>query len=220
MNAFDQHREASLKKSIVDAFHTVFYYSPDTHMGSTMWLGVPVLQNPMDLWMLQQVIHETEPDVIIETGSAYGGSALFYVSVFGGEVVSIDMQQEFRPVLTHERITFIKGDSVSIEVLADVRDWCEGKRVMVILDSDHKAAHVSKEMEVYSGLVSPGCYMIVCDTNIGGNPVQGVLDGDPGPAQAVKEFLIFDDEFEVDSARERFLLTFFPGGWLRKKQAV
>lgn len=206
-------RDAGVTKSVVDAFHTLFYYSPGAW--SATWLGVPILQNPMDMWALQEVIVESKPELIIETGTAYGGSALFYASVFGGEVVSVDLQEQFKPRYTQPRITFLKGNSVDPNVVTRVSELARGKRTMVVLDGDHSAATVLKELEAYAPLVSDRCYLVVCDTNIGGQPVlPDVQDG--GPKVAVQQYLPAHPEFVVDRSCEKFLMTFFPGGWLRR----
>ena len=51
------------------------------------------------------------------------------------------------------------------------------------------------------------------DTNINGHLVYEAFG--PGPMEAVQDFLMERDDFEVD-LREKFLFTFNPGGWLRK----
>jgi cephalosporin hydroxylase len=85
---------------------------------------------------------------------------------------------------------------------------------MVVLDSDHTDAHVTQELEAYGPLVTPGCYMVVEDTCLNGNPVLRRFG--PGPAEAVRRFLETDNSFEVDRGREKFKMTFNPGGYLRR----
>ena len=96
--------------------------------------------------------------------------------------------------------------------MADVRSRAEGKRTLVILDSDHSQAHVEAELAEYAGLVPVGGYVIVEDSNIG----QIRKDLLPGPLQAIETFLAGTDEFEIDRAREKFLITFNPSGYLRR----
>jgi Cephalosporin hydroxylase len=36
---------------------------------------------PLDLWIYQELLHELEPDLIVETGTAESGSALFLASI-------------------------------------------------------------------------------------------------------------------------------------------
>lgn len=86
--------------------------------------------------------------------------------------------------------------------------------VMVILDSDHRKDHVLKELRAYSQYVTVDSYLIVEDTNINGHPVYP--DYGPGPMEAVEESLKEDDRFAVDRTKEKLLLTFNPGGYLRR----
>ena len=86
---------------------------------------------------------------------------------------------------------------------------------MLILDDDHSQKHVEEEMEMWQHLVSPGCYMIVEDTNVNGHPV--FPDHGPGPHEAVETFMAnHDEEFYVDYNRQKFLTTCHPGGYLRR----
>ena len=173
----------------------------------------------MDLWIYQEILVETRPDVIIETGTRFGGSALFLASICHllghGRVITVDIDNE-TPRPEHELVTYISGSSTEIATVERVRAAIgEDQRCMVILDSDHKADHVLRELEIYSDWVAEGCYLIVEDTNIGGNPVFSDY-GDPGPAKAVDSFLATRSEFVIDRSRERFLLTLHPGGFLRR----
>lgn len=60
------------------------------------WMGRPVIQLPEDMIRMQEVIHRLQPDVIIETGVAHGGSLVFYASLCKamrkGRVVGIDIE--------------------------------------------------------------------------------------------------------------------------------
>jgi cephalosporin hydroxylase len=147
-----------------------------------------------------------------------GGSALFYVAVAPKiKVLSIDTQEKFAPSVKHQRITFLKGSSTDPRIVKQVKAAATGQRVMVILDSDHEENHVFREMEIYSDLVSPKCYMVVEDTNLGGNPVVNTCVPGRGPMGAVERFMGKDDRFEIDKGREKFFMTFYPNGWLRRK---
>lgn len=213
--------QQQFEKSIIDLFHLLYYFSPHTwNNGWTKWMGVPCFQNPLDLWVLQETIWETKPNLIVETGTALGGSALFFASVFDGmgegKVISIDTQDGMKPMKEHPRVAFLKGISTEAGMVEKVRVECQEKRVMVILDSDHSIDNVLRELKIYSQFVSAGCYLIVDDTNLEGNPVYN--PNSPGdPKKAVEMFMRENDEFEVDPSKEKFYLTFMPGGWLKKK---
>jgi cephalosporin hydroxylase len=202
---------------VSESFHQLYYDSrvwKDTH-----WLGVPVQKLPLDLWIYQEILYETRPDILVELGTAKGGSAFFFASVFDlldhGNVVTVDIVAAGE-LPEHARITYLTGSSTAEEIVQRVRDLVgDGKRAMVVLDSDHARDHVLAELRLYADLVAPGCYMVVEDTNINGHPVYD--DFGPGPMEAVTAFLEERDDFEIDGRREKFFLTFHPNGFLRKR---
>jgi cephalosporin hydroxylase len=191
-----------------------------------MWfLGIPIQKNPCDLWMVQQIIYETKPDVIVETGTFRGGSALFFAHTLSGtglhesKVLTVDIEDACREAATlplwEKHVKFIQGSSTDPKVVEWFREQCQGKRVMVVLDSMHEKDHVLKELEMYSPLVTPGCYLIVEDSNSDGVPV---FPGSVGPTAAIQAFLPTPagQQFTQDVSREAMVLTFNPGGWLKK----
>jgi cephalosporin hydroxylase len=210
-----EHRE------IIRRFHEHYYYTGYAFGGTwkkTHWMGVSCWKCPLDLWIYQELMHEVRPEVVIEVGTDGGGTSLFLAhmcDIIGrGRVITIDIQHQIgRPV--HSRISYLKGDSTSEELLGLVRAEVNGAHsVMVILDSDHSMNHVLKELRAYSEFVSPGSYLIVEDTNINGHPV--LPDFGPGPMEAVDLFLGENSEFKVDESCEKFLLTQNPRGYLRR----
>jgi cephalosporin hydroxylase len=201
---------------IIRDFHRL-YYREARGWQQTWWLGTKALKCPLDLWVYQEIIFQTRPDLIVETGTAHGGSALYLASVFdllgNGAVVTVDIEdREGRP--QHGRITYLTGSSADPEVVEQVRAAAHGRRTMVVLDSDHSAGHVAAELAAYAPLVERGCYLIVEDTNVNGHPVRA--NHGPGPKEAVEDFLAGDDRFEVDDACQKHLLTMNPGGYLRR----
>ena len=206
------------EKDVVDGFHRLYYESADQTWQSTRWLGVEVQKCPLDLWIYQELLFELRPQLIIETGTFQGGSAYYLASVCDllgcGDIVTIDVTaRPHRP--KHPRITYVTASSTDPAVVGDlgeaVRDL---DSVLVILDSDHSAAHVADELRLLSPLVTMGGYVIVEDTNVNGRPV--VADFGPGPGEAVDEFLASTDEFVADASRERLFMTFNPSGYLRR----
>ncbi len=208
------------EKEIVERFHRLYY---DLHQfgktwKQTYWFGVRANKCPLDLWVYQEMLCEIRPDWIIETGTAYGGSAAFLASICDllnqGRIITIDIApREGRP--KHPRIRYICGSSVEEEILNDVRGEIGPEdKVLVILDSDHRAPHVLAELRAFSKLVSLGSYMIVEDSNLNGHPVHA--DHGPGPMEAIEAFLKENNDFMIDKEREKFLLTFNPNGYLKK----
>ncbi len=124
--------------------------------------------------------YEIKPDFIVETGTFKGGGALFYASILQmvnpkGKVITVDikpqMEQAAKLDLFKDRVEFIEGSSTSDDVIHRIAETVKGSKVMVTLDSDHHMKHVLKELELYSGFVSPGSYLILQDTSHNGHPI-------------------------------------------------
>lgn len=205
----------------LDAFHRLWYDAYFTH-GMTYFEGVPLMKCPFDLWVYQELIFDLRPTLIIETGTAFGGSALFFArqleKLGAGSVVTIDIQAAAQ-LPRHPRITYVPGSSVAPAIVQLVSQRArQYERVMVVLDSDHSAEHVTAELEAYAPLVTTGQFLVVEDTNIGGHPVLVDWQGGPGPHAAVEAFLARYPDFQRNVVAERYLLTMHPGGWLQRRR--
>jgi cephalosporin hydroxylase len=205
---------------LVRRFNQLYYHGPNDVplFTTTSWLGVPTLKCPLDLWVYQEIIYRTRPDVIVECGVHHGGSTLYLASLFDllgtGTVVACDitLANVAPAVRTHPRIRLREGSSVDPEVVGWAAAQCRGLRTMVVLDSDHTEQHVARELALYGPLVTPGCYLVCEDTNINGHPVHEAFG--PGPFEAVQGFLKQNSGWQVDRHCERLLLTFNPNGYL------
>lgn len=175
-----------------------------------LWLGVPVVQIPQDLQALQEIIWQVKPDLIIETGIAWGGSLMFSASMLAileacdeiknGRVVGIDIDiraHNKENILAHplaKKITMIEGSSIDDSIVAQVREIArQHRRVMVCLDSNHTHDHVLAELEAYAPMVTPGSYCMVGDTVIEDAPASMTSERPWGqgnsPKSAVWEYL-------------------------------
>lgn len=205
------------RRGAINDFHLLYYYG-DTWK-NTHWMGRRILKCPLDLWQYQDIIYSLRPDVIVETGTADGGSAQFLADICDlvdhGRVITVGLDHPFDRLPQHDRITYVTGSSVSPEVLERIRkEVATAETTLVLLDSDHTADHVRQELEHYSRFVTPGSYIVVEDTNINGHPA-GPGFG-PGPMEALDDFLSTEDRFIIDSDRERYLMTQNPRGYLRR----
>jgi cephalosporin hydroxylase len=208
--------------SYVRTRYQVLWYDEGAWL-KNRWLGIQTEQNPMDAWIIQEIIFETKPDFVVECGSFKGGSAALWATVLAqvnplGRVITVDiedMMQEARKLpIVKERVDFLLGSSTDPAIVSEITRRVQGKNVLVILDSLHTEEHVLRELKAYSPLVKIGGYINVQDTNINGHPV---LPGvGPGPNEAVKAFLAGNDSFIVDKTRDRLQLTFCPGGYLKR----
>ena len=199
----------------MDKFHNIYYNSGAYQFSE--WEGVRIYKYPSDLFLYQELIFKNKPDIILETGTLYGGSALFFARVFdilkNGRVISIDNEEKDCPV--HSRIQYINSSSTELSLLMILKNECKNKKVMVILDSDHHKEHVLREMQLYSGLVSEGQYMVVEDSDINGHPVYPNFG--EGPFEAVEEFMKTNKDFKIDKKLEtKYLFTANPSGFLKK----
>ena len=199
------------------------------------WMGRPIIQYPQDIVAMQEIVWKSKPDLIIETGIAHGGSLIMYASFLemmgltGSHVVGIDI--DIRPhnrsaleehPLFH-RITLIEGSSISDTISEKVHSIASNyNKVMLVLDSNHTHEHVLKELELYSGLVSKGCYCIVFDTVVEDMPEDFFPDRPWGkgnnPKTAVHEFLKNNNSFKIDKTiQDKLLITVAPDGYLIKE---
>ncbi len=216
--------EAQAPEIITNAFH-VLYHNVwwNRTVVNTFWLGVQTMQTPLDMWVFQEIIYETKPDVLIETGTRTGGGAYYYASILdlvkAGRVITVDIE-DYPNKPNHPRITYLTGSSTSDAVIGAIRGFIKpGEKVMVILDSSHNKEHVLEELRLYAPLVASGCYLVVQDTHLNGHPIFLDRTPDPGhegPMEAVSEFLSKNKDFVPDRTREKYGLTFNPNGWLKR----
>lgn len=198
------------------------------------WMGVPIIQLPADIMATQEVIWNSRPDIIIETGVARGGSMIFMASLLAmtgtdhGKVIGIDIDiraHNREAIETHpmaNRIVLIEGGSVDDSTLQAVRDLIpDGARVMVVLDSDHSYSHVLAECRAYGPLVTAGCYLVVADTAAAYVTAENApkkrskiwYSGDE-PLSALNDYLKETDSFQVDPViNGKLVLASSPGGY-------
>ncbi len=210
---------AEARERTVNEFHQLYYdLGPQGKTwGDTRWFGVRAGKCPLDLWLYQEILFEVRPDLIIETGTAEGGSALFLASMCDllnhGRVMTVDIDDRPRPA--HARVTYLSGSSTAPAMIAQFDTARRGVATcMVVLDSDHSNAHVLEELNLYSRFVSLDSYLIVEDTNVNGNPV--FPEHGPGPMEALNTFMATNRDFVIDDTKHKFLLTFNPRGFLKR----
>lgn len=183
----------------------------------TTYFGVRAQKCPMDHWIYQEIVFETQPDVIIEIGTAWGGGLLglahFCDLMNHGRVIGIDitLTHVAQAVRDHPRVTLIESDAC--KAFPQVASLIQpGEPVMVIEDSSHTYDNTLAVLRTYSPMVAAGCYFVVEDSichhgvNVGPNP---------GPYEAIETFMKETDRFAIDRSRESFGITWNPKGYLR-----
>lgn len=120
------------------------------------------------------------------------------------------------------RIQMIQGSSIAPDVVQQVRGIAADYRtILVCLDSNHTHEHVLEELKSYAPLVTKGSYCVVFDTIVDDLPKEMFRDRPWGPGDnpktAVREFLKFHPEFEVDKAIDhKLLISVAPDGYLQR----
>jgi cephalosporin hydroxylase len=201
------------------------------------WMGRPMIQLPEDMLRVQEVIWDHQPDVLIETGVAHGGSLVFYATLFKamdkGRVIGVEVE-----LRSHNRkaidahilrplITIVDGSSTDPETVEQVKGLIKpGEKVMVMLDANHTKAHVLDELRMYGPLVTPGCYIVACDgimEQVCGGPRTKPEWKESNPKQAAIAFAKENPNFVVEEpvwpfnegfVRER--VTYWPSAFVKR----
>jgi len=203
------------------------------------WLGIPVIQFPEDIILMQEIIFNIKPDLIIETGVARGGSIIFYASllkllnkkkVIGIDVDILDFNEN--AIYNHflsDKIELLTGDSTSEETFLKAKSKvCAGDVVIVCLDSNHSQQHVYRELKLYSDLVSIDSYLVVFDSTIQSLANDAINElrsqyqikdwgKDNNPGSAVEKFLQEDNRFVYDDYfNSKAVVSNCRGGFLKR----
>ena len=244
MTEFEREVEERLKHNAIDKS---LQATASDFMGASIaakysynfsWLGRPVIQYPQDIVAMQELIWSVQPDLIVETGIAHGGSLIFSASMLelnaacGGPAearvvgIDIDIRAHNRDaILAHpmaRRISMIEGSSIAPDIVEQVHAHARGRRrVLVCLDSNHTHEHVLAELAAYAPLVTVGSYCVVFDTIVEDLPaaLSGARPWGPGnnPKTAVWAYLKNHPEFEVDrSIDNKLLISVAPQGYLKR----
>ena len=163
--------------------------------------------------VMQELIWEIKPDLIIEAGIAHGGSLIMNASMLAmldmseaiesGESfypkesnrkvlgIDIDIRSHNREAIEKHpmssRIHMIQGSSVSPNIIEQVQKEAKKyKRILVCLDSNHTHNHVLAELQAYAPLTSVGSYCVVFDTIIEDMPKDKFHDRPWGPGNNPK----------------------------------
>eukprot|EP00736_Rhodelphis_marinus_P012752 Rmarinus@m.21255 len=215
------------EQQLIDSYHDWFYESG--HWSRAQWLGIPVLKSPNDLWSYQMVLVELKPRLVVEFGTAFGGSATYFASILGMihgftsgayGVLSVDVQHEFlqdtaKNSPNTEYMLAPSTDPAVAARISELRRYFPGP-MFVILDSDHSYNNVLSELEILHPLLQSGDYLVVEDSNLNGHPV--FSDHGPGPHEAVEEHLRHHPGAYIPDPVRNFLFgwSFATDGYLVK----
>lgn len=235
-----------LRFAVEDLRRTFLRLADNLRWYEQTWLGVPIWQLADDLVALQRMVVDAKPKWIIETGTKFGGSAIFFASLLAmmgrtpdnGGVITVDIQEtaearrflskQSHPLARHVRQRLV-GDAESPQILASIRDTVDADPgpVMVFLDDWHDGDHVYAELQAYSPLVTPGGILVVADTtfeDLADTPVAQASEKYPdaarsNPRVALRRFLAERSDFAVIPDYTATGISNFPDGVLRKRGA-
>lgn len=202
----------------------------DTTEGHTQsYNGVSIWKSAADLKRYEAIFSnpDTRPDTLIETGTRWGGFALWAADRFGIEVWTIDIQRTRGDATRHPGVMMVVADSADSVTIYAVADRVRGRKTMVILDSDHHAGHVEKEIRGYAPIVSPGCYLVVEDTvadlaDVGhARQIGARIPEEGGPLRALdaQRGFLTEHGFALDKGIEDlYPITHSPQGWWRRER--
>jgi cephalosporin hydroxylase len=207
------------------------------------WLGVPIWQLPDDLIALQRIVQDLQPKWIVETGTKFGGSAIFFASLLAlmgrrpgdGGVITVDVQayaeaERFLVQKPHRLAPFVRqrlvGDAKSPRIVASIRRQlaAEPGRILVFLDDWHDGEHVHAELRAYSAFLKPGDMLIVADTtfeDLADTPIVAPSKKYPdarrsNPRVALRRFLAKRKDFVVVPGYAETGISNFPDSVLRR----
>jgi cephalosporin hydroxylase len=187
--------------------------------------NLPVSQNPLDLWMIQQIVQETLPEVTVETGTGAGGSALYLAAVLHAldrktsKILTVSQTkpnpEAVSSPLWSKYVEFRQGDPTDPAIVSELAKRAAGRSTLVLLNSDRAGSRILEQLNLYAPLVSRRGYLVVQHTAPAGLPPESSAS----PAEAVRRFLDSggDKTFEQDTSREMMIFTANIGGWLRRK---
>ncbi len=224
-----------------DFRRTYLRIAGNEHWYQQEWLGVPIWQLPDDLIRLQKIVWDLKPELIIETGTKYGGMTLYLGSLLDmarapdtARIVTVDIEilDGVRETIANHpcggRVAeVIEGDAASettLEAMRAHRARADGP-CLIALDDFHDGAHVLKELQLYSELTRSGDILIVFDTvfaDFADTPLGDPSDKYPdmansNPRLALEKWLSSTSDFEVITEYSHYGVSNFFGGILRRR---
>ena len=192
----------------------------------TVYRNVPFFKSPFDIALYLQLLSRQGPRTVIEIGTKFGGSALWFADmlvahgVADARVLSVDIEP--LAAFTDPRITFLQGDAKRLDAVLPAallrqcaRPW------LVIEDSSHHYPESSAVLDYFHAHLQPGDYIVVEDgvvSQLSGAHYRQYQDG---PNRAVADFLArHGDAYEIDAAlcdQYGHNATYNPNGWLRRR---
>lgn len=191
----------------------------------TLYRGIPFFKSPFDIALYLQLLSRQAPHTVIEIGSKYGGSALWFADMLtaqsgsGCRVVSVDIDPQSR--ISDPRIEFLRGDAgrLAASLTEGLLKSCP-RPWLVIEDSSHFYEDSHAVLDFFHPYLVPGDWIVVEDGVVSQLSSPQYRRYHDGPNRAVASFLArHGDAYAIDTGlcdMFGYNVTYNPNGWLQR----
>ena len=136
------------------------------NFGGGGYFMVKTMQIPSEITALANAVKALQPKIILEIGTARGGTLLIWSSLASEKVIACDLQemnaqgplyQGFPPPSSACKVTLLSGDSHSADFKQRVARELGGKKAdFIFIDGDHTVGGVTADYNDYREFARPG----------------------------------------------------------------
>lgn len=136
------------------------------NFGGDGYMRVKTLQIPTEITALAEKVASIKPRIILEIGTASGGTSLIWSYIASERVITCDLKDmhfqeplftKFPPPDSHCRVTLLSGNSHAAEFKQRVAATLGGEKVdFLFIDGDHTEPGVTADYLDYKEFVRPG----------------------------------------------------------------
>ncbi len=136
------------------------------HFGGGGFMTVKTLQIPQEITQLARAVEAIRPKIILEIGTARGGTCLIWSYLASEQVITCDLNDmtrqrplfsRFPPPDSNCKVTLLSGNSHDPAFKARVAAELNGRQVdFLFIDGDHTEAGVEADYNDYKEFVRPG----------------------------------------------------------------
>ena len=136
------------------------------NFGGNGYMRVKTLQIPSEIARLAQAVQAIQPKIILEIGTASGGTTLIWSHIASERVITCDLKDmtyqsplftRFPPPGSDCRVTLLSGDTHNPQFKDRVARELNGAQVdFLFIDGDHTEAGVTADYLDYKEFVRPG----------------------------------------------------------------
>ena len=136
------------------------------NFGGNGYMRVKTLQIPAEITRLAQTVQALKPKIILEIGTASGGTSLIWSHLASERVITCDLNEmkyqaplftRFPPPDSNCKVTLMSGNSHSPDFKSRVAQELNGEQAdFMFIDGDHREPGVTADYNDYREFVRPG----------------------------------------------------------------